>query len=219
VGTTPKAGMSPIGVGEVRLSETDGKAVATLVLGILSTTILWVFAGIPAIVLGHMSRKAIRRSMGRLKGEGLALAGLVMGYVSVAISAAVIILFTKAAIATPSLVRGRTPAQANEASAVANLRTINTAEVTYLSLSGGKYGTISDLITASLIDSRFTGGGPVSGYFFEVTVADNDSEFMATAIPTPSNIGRYAYYSTADAVVRYSSNLAPMGKAGSPVEY
>ncbi|MBZ5532955.1 MAG: DUF4190 domain-containing protein [Acidobacteriia bacterium] len=47
---------------------TDGKATASLVLGILSVTCLWIFAGIPAVVLGHMSRKKIQESMGRLKG-------------------------------------------------------------------------------------------------------------------------------------------------------
>src|SRR5262249_53582275 len=41
--------------------------------------------------------------------------------------------------------------------AIANLRTVNTAEVTYLSTSGGNYGTISDMIAAGLLDSRFNG--------------------------------------------------------------
>src|SRR5436853_4454186 len=61
-------------------ARTDGKAVASLVLGILSVTILWIIAGIPAIILGHLSRSSIRRSIGELKGNGMALAGLIMGY-------------------------------------------------------------------------------------------------------------------------------------------
>ena len=48
---------------------------------------------------------------------------------------------------------------ANESAAVANLRTINTALVTYLAANGGRYGGIPDLIQAGLLDGRF-GGEP-----------------------------------------------------------
>src|SRR5438552_5997055 len=51
---------------------------------------------------------------------------------------------------------------ANESSALANVRTINTAEVVYLSSNGGKYGSIPDMIKAGLLDARFN--GPVSGF-------------------------------------------------------
>ena len=64
--------------------ETDGKATASLVLGILSLLCFSVLTGIPAIILGHMSKANIRRSMGRLKGDGMATAGLIMGYISAA---------------------------------------------------------------------------------------------------------------------------------------
>src|SRR5229473_2261001 len=63
----------------------DGKAVVSLILGILAIFPFSIFAGIPAVVLGHISRSSIARSMGRLKGEGMALAGLIMGYLSVAL--------------------------------------------------------------------------------------------------------------------------------------
>jgi hypothetical protein len=66
-------------------TQTDGKAIASLVCGIISLWILPILASIPAIILGHMSRKAIRNSMGRLTGEGFVLAGLIMGYISLAI--------------------------------------------------------------------------------------------------------------------------------------
>ena len=38
------------------------------------------------------------------------------------------------------------PAGLNESAAVANLRTINTAQVTYLSSSGGTFGATTDLV-------------------------------------------------------------------------
>ena len=125
----------------------------------------------------------------------------------------VAIILIIATIAIPSLLRSRQAA--HEAAAVATLRTINTAEVTYLSSSNGNYGTIADLIGGALIPSNF--GGTVSGYNFSIVAAGGD--FTVTADPATANDGRYGYYITPDGVVRYSSatSLAPVGSAGSPV--
>jgi hypothetical protein len=57
---------------------TSGKAVASFILGLLSFC-LFIFAGIPAIILGIISLVNISRSNGRLKGHGLAIAGIVLG--------------------------------------------------------------------------------------------------------------------------------------------
>src|ERR1700757_2813147 len=82
----------------------------------------------------------------------------------------VAIILIIATIAIPSLLRSRQAA--NESGAVADLRTINTAEVTYLSSAQGNYGTISQLISAGLLDSRFT--GTVGGYNFNITTSGPD---------------------------------------------
>ena len=103
---------------------TDGKATASLVLGILSILCFGILAGIPAIILGHISRGNIRRSMGRLSGGGMALAGLIMGYVSIFIT-----LLIVPAIVLPNLLRSRI--SANESAAMSSLRTINISQVTY----------------------------------------------------------------------------------------
>jgi type II secretory pathway pseudopilin PulG len=126
----------------------------------------------------------------------------------------VAIILIIATIAIPSLLRSRQAA--NESAAVANLRTINTAQVTYLSSSGGNYGAVTDLTTAGLLDSRFS--GTVSGYNY--TVAVSGADYTASANPASSNTGRYGYYSTPDGVVRYStvSAYAPSGSAGLPVQ-
>src|SRR5215475_4926182 len=84
----------------------------------------------------------------------------------------VAIILIIATIAIPSLLRSRQAAQ--ESSAVAQLRTINTAEVTYLSSNQGSFGDIPSLITQGLLDSRFSGS--VSGYNF--TVAASGSNYM-----------------------------------------
>ncbi len=61
-----------------RLSRTNSLAVAAFACGIGQLWFL-ILAGIPAIVLGHMARRQIR-STGE-KGNGLALAGLILGYI------------------------------------------------------------------------------------------------------------------------------------------
>jgi type IV pilus assembly protein PilA len=126
----------------------------------------------------------------------------------------VAIILIIATIAIPSLLRSRQAA--NESAAVANIRTINTAQVTYLSSAGGNFGTITNLVAAGLVDSRF--GGTVSGYVYTVTTSGAD--YTADAVPASSNTGRYGYYSTPDAVVRFSTatSLAPTGQAGQPVQ-
>jgi type IV pilus assembly protein PilA len=102
--------------------ETSGKAIASLVCGIL---FFFLPSAIAAVIMGHLSLSDIRRSAGRLGGRGMAIAGLVLGYAGLAIIPILII----AAIAIPNLLRSRMAA--NEASAVGSLRTINTACVTY----------------------------------------------------------------------------------------
>jgi len=103
---------------------TDGKATASLVLGILSILCFGIFTGIPAIILGHISRGNIKRSMGRLTGGGMAMTGLILGYCSAAFS----LLFI-AAIVIPNLTRAKITA--NESAAASIVRTLNTNQVTY----------------------------------------------------------------------------------------
>ena len=131
----------------------------------------------------------------------------------------VAIILIIATIAIPSLLRSRQAA--NESSAVANIRTINTAEVTYLSSAGGNYGNVSNLVAAGLVDSRFNGA--VSGYSFTVTASGPD--YTTDAYPTSTNSGRFGYYSLPDAVVRYQTGTPancnpcyPSGQSGQPVQ-
>ncbi|HKF22386.1 MAG TPA: DUF4190 domain-containing protein [Candidatus Angelobacter sp.] len=107
--------------------QTDGKAVASLILGIVSIVFcLSLIAGIPAVILGHLSKSNIAKSMGRLKGDGMATAGLIMGYISVAFIPAILII---AAIAIPNLLRAKIAA--NESGAASTVRTVNIAQTTY----------------------------------------------------------------------------------------
>ena len=108
-------------------SELSSKAIASLTCGIFF--IFPPFA-IAAIILGHLSLSQIRKSGGRLAGNGLAIAGLVLGYLG---AGPFLLIF--AAIAIPNLLRARIAA--NESSAVAAVRTMNMAEAGLLSEPSG----------------------------------------------------------------------------------
>src|SRR3989475_12415540 len=131
----------------------------------------------------------------------------------------VAIILIIATIAIPSLLRSRQSAQ--ESAAVAQIRTINTAEVTYLSSNQGAYGDIPSLITQGLLDTRFSGS--VSGYSYSVTASGTN--YTASAMPTSTNAGRFGYYSVPDAVIRYATATSatctpcfPGTLSGAPVQ-
>jgi hypothetical protein len=60
--------------------QTSTAAIVSLVAGIVCWVMLPVVAAIAAIVAGHMARAEIRRSP-QLDGDGMAIAGLTLGYV------------------------------------------------------------------------------------------------------------------------------------------
>lgn len=61
---------------------TNGFAVASLVMGIVGFFLFGV-GGLLAIIFGHVGRRQIRRFPGSQAGSGLALAGLILGYLQV----------------------------------------------------------------------------------------------------------------------------------------
>lgn len=68
---------------------TSGKAIAALIVGVAGIVTgldLLVFPGIVAVVLGHIARREINQRPGQLGGNGLALAGLITGYIGTAFS-------------------------------------------------------------------------------------------------------------------------------------
>jgi hypothetical protein len=61
-------------------------AIISLVSGIITWVLFPVIAAIVAVITGHMARREIRDSGGRLSGEGLATIGLVLGYAQLALT-------------------------------------------------------------------------------------------------------------------------------------
>ena len=78
-------------------------AIWSLILGILSVVSCGPLTGIPAIICGHMARAKIKSEPETFSGDGMALAGLIMGYFSIVAFVLMIILGIIAAIAIPNI--------------------------------------------------------------------------------------------------------------------
>jgi type IV pilus assembly protein PilA len=130
----------------------------------------------------------------------------------------VAIILIIAAIAIPNLLRARIAA--NESSAVASVRTLNTAQISYNSAYptvgfAGTYGALSGDCSATtptsaaacLIDSQLASQSK-SGYTFGIAVTGSApvSSYAVWANPqTQNTTGVRSFCSVADAVVRYTS--------------
>jgi hypothetical protein len=86
-GTPPPAFQPRLPYGGV--PRTNSLAIASLVCG-MCQLFLGIFSGIPAIVLGHVARRQIRET--GEQGAGLALTGLILGYVGIALTVLFVIL-------------------------------------------------------------------------------------------------------------------------------
>jgi type IV pilus assembly protein PilA len=190
-------------------AETSGKALASLICG------LFLFAfpmSILAIIFGHLSLSEIRKSAGRIKGEGLAIAGLVLGYLGLV---AIPFILIMAAIAIPNLLRARTAA--NEASALSSVRTLVIAQTGYSSShpDAGYTCALSDLAAAGLIDAGLATGRK-NGYVFELLDCTASAESVANikyrvvAYPlTRNTTGTRAFCSDESGVIKTDANGSP----------
>ena len=86
----PSFGVMPYqgGYYPVVTNPTSGLAIGALICGIAEIFTLG-FAAVPAVILGHLARQNIRRTGER--GDGMAIAGLVLGYLGIGIWTLVII--------------------------------------------------------------------------------------------------------------------------------
>ena len=129
----------------------SGLATTSLVLGILSLVLTVICIGpllaVPAVICGHIALSQIKRAGGMLGGRGLATAGLVTGYISLAL------IPVLAGIAVPNFVKARDTAQKN--ACVNNLRLIDAAKQQW-ALEYSK--SADDVPTAQDLD-RFIPGG------------------------------------------------------------
>jgi len=134
--------------------QTSGLAIASLVcgvLGIISCGILAVLTFLPAVICGHMALGQIGKSAGRIKGSGLAIAGLVTGYVQ-ALFAVLTIVSILAGVALP--VFGAVREKAQQAKALSNAKSIGVACRLYAVDHEGKFPTkLEDLVPDFIPDA------------------------------------------------------------------
>jgi hypothetical protein len=202
---------------------TSGKATASVILGIFF--FVWPVA-VLAIVFGHLSRREIRRSGGRIVGAGEALVGLLLGYFGV---------FMLPLLIYVDVVKNDIPHKqqlvtiaVNQALAVGSLRTYNEAEVSYATVYNKGYsatlgnlgppagGTAPTPDAAGLVDSVLSGGSTTamvavkSGYRFTYSSGPEQVGRIATyqiwADPiTPGTTGQHHYYTDQRGVIRYQT--------------
>ena len=78
-------------------------AIVSLVSGIACWFVLPLIGAIIAVITGHMAKKEIRESAGRLSGVEMANAGLVLGYVHLALSVIMVCFFVVICVAILAL--------------------------------------------------------------------------------------------------------------------
>lgn len=113
--------------------QNSGLAITSLVLGCLGFLTCGL-TGIPAVICGHIAQSQIGKSAGRLTGGGMAIAGLVMGYLGCLLLLTTPIL---AGIALP--VFAEVKERALQAVALPHIKQIGTACKIYANDNDGKF--------------------------------------------------------------------------------
>ena len=134
---TPPPFPAPSGV---RLK--TGLGTASLVLGLLSfLPCLPFLTGLPAVITGHIARRRAKKHPEIYSGGGRALAGLIMGYLSIPYTVVLAVLAAVAlpalAVALPELARNKGRSQS--VSCVNNLKQIGLAFRLWAGDNGDKY--------------------------------------------------------------------------------
>jgi len=73
-------------------TETNILAIVSLISAILGWVGVFGLGGLAAVITGHLAKGQIRESGGRVGGDGLATAGLVLGYLNLAFTLVVLCL-------------------------------------------------------------------------------------------------------------------------------
>jgi type II secretory pathway pseudopilin PulG len=162
---------------EITQKKTSGFAIASLILGcFFIIPILGLLTSVLAIIFGIIALIMISNNRDTLKGNGLAISGLVLGVVGIIIIPIIAIL---AAIAIPNFARAKINAQ--DAFAESRVKIISTAIQTYASAHEGEYPSSLDELISS--DSSSLPGTysdkVVSGYSYSITFTDGGYSIKA----------------------------------------
>ena len=184
--------------------ENSGKGIFSLICGLL---MFFPPASIVAVVFGHLSLSDIRKGRGQLKGKGLAIAGLVLGYIGIAIWT---VFFVMVAITVPKQLKARSAyTSGSRGSAVSAMRTLNTAEIAYAQAHRevGYTCSLPELSKAWRLGPQLEQGRSY-GYDFAIQGCASlkpggpITKYRIVAHPVTANTGMPAYCSTESAVVK-----------------
>lgn len=95
-------GMPPPGYAPLARRQTDGMAVAALIMGIGGFFICPLVFGVLAVIFGYMGRGNIQKSGGVLEGDSFCTAGIILGFIQIGITLFFIILWVIIAIIAAS---------------------------------------------------------------------------------------------------------------------
>jgi len=175
---------------------TSGLAVASLVFGILAF-FSGGLTGIVAVILGHMALSQIKRRPQELTGSGLAVAGLVTGYIGVVIAAFVVLTFGGLIFGMKGIAN-----QAKIQQARADLMSLDTALATY-KLNARNYPTQGQSLEA-LVEKPTT--APVPDTWVKIT--------KRVPVDPWSNPYQYRFPGSVDPTTPEIISSGPDGTAG-----
>ena len=195
----------------------DGMAITSLVLGCLSPFSCAIFGigSIVGIVLGIVATVKAQRYPAEYGGKAMAIIGIVLNGFSMIIVVPIVL-----AIAVPNMLASRMAA--NEASAIATLRSIGSAEATYQStVTGGKaFGNLDQLVETGFVAKDIKAK---HGYRFEVRATENrtrsGSEYWFEAFATPDSYnltGKRSFYLNQQFVIRAADKFGRQAAVGDP---
>jgi type II secretory pathway pseudopilin PulG len=175
------AGMPGLSVqGSAVPDPASGLATGSLILGIISLLGFSCFTGIPAVICGHMAIGRQKRA--GANPSGVAVAGLITGYLSFAYLIFIIPLM--AAIAVPSFMRARD--RAMSARSLDNAQRIMVAIEEYRAEHGGQFpASLDNLGThlpnkTALVDPYAPQHGQ-NGFWYSKPTNDSDDEEVVLA--------------------------------------
>jgi len=198
------------------MPDTSGKAIFSVICGALFLILPFSFV---AVIWGYLALSEIRKNPGRLTGKGLAIAGIVLGYIGVGLTVFLIGLGIYAqhvarkggtnpttakrqgTFSSPQIVRNTNPV-------VSAVRTLNTAEIAYAQAhkSVGYTCSLSELSGAWGIGDL--SDGRANGYVFELKDCKASKGtgpvvmYRILAYPATKKPGAAAYCSDESYVVR-----------------
>ena len=182
----------------------ESLAIASLVLGILGLVAIPFIASVAGVICGHIALGKIKRAAGALGGRGLAIGGLVTGYLGIAfclLAAAVIAIAFTALVKSSGPVREQITSGIETFASVASATQIHASCSAYAEANDGKFPpTLETLVPtylpdADLLKTKVGDDDERAGFqYFGGTTSDRHDRVLFQSWGTFSNGHRVVAY-------------------------